>query len=205
MLRVILPEGRIFFAILRNAYRLEDVRMQFKAEIMDESAVGRSLLRITHEIIERNRGTNGVVLLGIKRRGVPLAKRIAENIKKFEGVDVPVGYIDITLYRDDLSLVAPQPLVRKTEIPFDVTDRRLVLVDDVLYTGRTVRAALDALMDLGRPKSIQLAVLVDRGHRELPIRADYVGKNVPTAQRENVQVLLREVDGEDKVLITEQV
>jgi len=172
---------------------------------MDEEGVRRSLRRIAHEILERNRGVENLALVGIRTRGAPLAERLARNIQEIEGKPVLVGILDITLYRDDLSLVAPQPLVRKTEIPFDVTDRRLVLVDDVLYTGRTVRAALDALMDLGRPKSIQLAVLVDRGHRELPIRADYVGKNVPTAQRENVQVLLREVDGEDKVLITEQV
>ena len=172
---------------------------------MDEEGVRRSLRRIAHEILERNRGVENLALVGIRTRGAPLAERLARNIQEIEGKPVLVGILDITLYRDDLSLVAPQPLVRKTEIPFDVTDRRLVLVDDVLYTGRTVRAALDALMDLGRPKSIQLAVLVDRGHRELPIRADYVGKNVPTAQRENVQVLLREVDGEDKVLIIEQV
>ncbi|MGI6559046.1 MAG: bifunctional pyr operon transcriptional regulator/uracil phosphoribosyltransferase PyrR [Limnochordia bacterium] len=179
--------------------------MTIKAHIMDEEGVRRSLRRIAHEILERNRGVENLALVGIRTRGAPLAERLARNIQEIEGKPVLVGILDITLYRDDLSLVAPQPLVRKTEIPFDVTDRRLVLVDDVLYTGRTVRAALDALMDLGRPKSIQLAVLVDRGHRELPIRADYVGKNVPTAQRENVQVLLREVDGEDKVLITEQV
>ncbi|NLN16500.1 MAG: bifunctional pyr operon transcriptional regulator/uracil phosphoribosyltransferase PyrR [Firmicutes bacterium] len=179
--------------------------MTIKAHIMDEEGIRRCLRRIAHEILERNRGVENLALVGIRTRGVPLAERLARNIEEIEGKSVSTGILDITLYRDDLTLVAPQPLVRKTEIPFDVTDRRLVLVDDVLYTGRTVRAALDALMDLGRPKLIQLAVLVDRGHRELPIRADYVGKNVPTSHRENVQVLLREVDGEDKVLIIEQV
>jgi len=179
--------------------------MTIKAHIMDEEGIRRCLRRIAHEILERNRGVENLALVGIRTRGVPLAERLARNIEEIEGKSVSTGILDITLYRDDLTLVASQPLVRKTEIPFDVTDRRLVLVDDVLYTGRTVRAALDALMDLGRPKLIQLAVLVDRGHRELPIRADYVGKNVPTSHRENVQVLLREVDGEDKVLIIEQV
>lgn len=187
--------GQDFFAILRNAYRLEDVRMQFKAEIMDESAVGRSLLRITHEIIERNRGTNGVVLLGIKRRGVPLAKRIAENIKKFEGVDVPVGYIDITLYRDDLSEQAEMPSASDTEIPCEITGKRVIIVDDVIYTGRTVRAAIEGVFAIGRPACIQLAVLVDRGHRELPIRPDYVGKNIPTSRTEVVAVCVPEFDG----------
>ncbi|MGI6036011.1 MAG: bifunctional pyr operon transcriptional regulator/uracil phosphoribosyltransferase PyrR [Limnochordia bacterium] len=179
--------------------------MAIKAHIMDEEGIRRCLRRIAHEILERNRGVENLGLVGIRTRGVPLAERLARNIEEIEGKPVLAGTLDITLYRDDLTMVAPQPLVRKTEIPFDVTDRRLVLVDDVLYTGRTVRAALDALMDLGRPQSIQLAVLVDRGHRELPIRADYVGKNVPTSHREDVQVFLLEVDGEDKVLITEQV
>jgi pyrimidine operon attenuation protein/uracil phosphoribosyltransferase len=178
-----------------NFHRLEDVRMQFKAEIMDESAVERSLLRITHEIIERNHGTDGVVLLGIKRRGVPLAKKIAENIKKFEGVDVPVGYIDITLYRDDLSEQTEMPSASDTNIPCEITGKRVVIVDDVIYTGRTVRAAIEGVFEIGRPAYIQLAVLVDRGHRELPIRPDFVGKNIPTSRTEVVAVCVPEFDG----------
>ena len=160
-------------------------------------------MRIAHEIVEKNKGTEGLCLVGIRNRGVYLAERLAGCIRKIENKEVPVGILDITLYRDDLTLVASHPLVRKTEIDFDINDKILVLVDDVLYTGRTIRAALDALIDFGRPKSIQLAVLVDRGHRELPIRADYVGKNIPTAQNESVEVRLEEVDGKDEVVIRE--
>ncbi|NPV79823.1 MAG: bifunctional pyr operon transcriptional regulator/uracil phosphoribosyltransferase PyrR [Firmicutes bacterium] len=174
-----------------------------KAQIMDEDTMRRACVRMAHEIIERNKGTQGLALVGIRTRGFPLARRLAAAIKEIEGQDVPVGVLDITLYRDDLSLISVQPVVHKTEIPFNVTHKRIVLVDDVLYTGRTARAALDALMDLGRPQRIQLAVLIDRGHRELPIRADFVGKNVPTSQREVISVKVREIDGEDKVIIQE--
>jgi len=179
--------------------------MQFreKARIMDEEAVRRALIRIAHEIVERNKGTEGLAIVGIRRRGVVIAKRLAEHIKEIEGISVPVGILDITLYRDDLTTRADQPLVQKTEISFSITGKRVILVDDVLYTGRTVRAAMDALIDLGRPQMIQLAVLLDRGHRELPIRADYVGKNVPTSRREQVTVHTKEFDGEDGVIIEE--
>lgn len=163
-------------------------------QILSAEDIRRALVRIAHEIDERNDGIREVILVGIRRRGVPLAERIATAMANFEGYRVPVGQLDITLYRDDLSLRGPSPLVRKTSISADITDRTVVLVDDVLYTGRTVRAALDALADLGRPARIQLAVLVDRGHRELPIRADFVGKNVPTARDELVEVRLQETD-----------
>jgi len=176
-----------------------------KARILDEDGIRRSLTRIAHEIIERNKGIDDLVLIGIRRRGVPLAERLSERIKTIEGCDAPVGILDITLYRDDLTTLDHQPLVRSTEIPFPVSDKKVVLVDDVIYTGRTIRAALDAIIDLGRPKVIQLAVLVDRGHRELPIRADYVGKNVPTSGKESVLVRLTEVDGVDSVLIYEPI
>jgi pyrimidine operon attenuation protein / uracil phosphoribosyltransferase len=171
--------------------------------VMDADRMHRSLTRIAHEIVERNRAVEDVALVGIRERGVPLARRIATELQAITGVAVPTGALDITLYRDDLMrhAVGPQPLVRSTDIPFDIDDRVILLVDDVLYTGRTIRAALDALIDFGRPRAIQLAVLVDRGHRELPIKADYVGKNVPTSRRESVQVRLEEVDGHDDVLI----
>lgn len=174
-----------------------------KAEIMDAAAMRRALVRIAHEVIEANKGVQDVALVGIRRRGVPLAQRLAEQIAQIEGHQCPVGLLDITLYRDDLTTIAYQPLVHKTEIPFDVTGKTIVLVDDVLYTGRTARAALDALIDHGRPGRIQLAVLVDRGHRELPIRADFVGKNVPTSKQEIVSVRVDEIDGEERVLILE--
>lgn len=174
---------------------------QTKALIMDKEGIRRALFRIAHEVIERNQGTVDLTLVGIRRRGVPLARRLQAIIREIDQVDVPMGILDITLYRDDLTSRLDQPLVRSTEVPFALRGKKVVLVDDVLYTGRTVRAALDALMDLGRPQLIQLAVLVDRGHRELPIRADYVGKNVPTARREIVSVRLEEVDGEDAVVI----
>lgn len=167
--------------------------------IMDEHAMARTLARISHEIIEHVDDLSSLGLVGIRRRGAPLAERIASAVGGIEGVAVPVGALDITLYRDDLTAIGPQPKLHATEIPFDITDLHIVLVDDVLYTGRTVRAALDALIDLGRPKVIQLAVLVDRGHRELPIRADYVGKNIPTSRLEDVRVSLAEVDGTDSV------
>lgn len=174
-----------------------------KATIMDEEKIRRALVRIAHEIVEKNKGTDNLALIGIRRRGVPLAERLAQIIKEIEGTTVPVGILDITLYRDDLTSLAQQPKVHKTEINFSVINKTLVLVDDVLYTGRTVRAALDAIIDLGRPKAIQLAILVDRGHRELPIRADFVGKNVPTSKREIIEVRLNEIDGKEEVVILE--
>ena len=174
-----------------------------KAKIMDEKAIGRAITRISHEIIERNKGIENVVLIGIKTRGVPVASRIADKIETIEGQRIQTGEMDITLYRDDLSKKQIDPVVNSTKIDFDITDKTVVLVDDVLYTGRTVRSALNALMDIGRPKAIQLAVLVDRGHRELPIRADYVGKNVPTSRSEIISVKLSECDTEDSVSIEE--
>ncbi|MBX6377077.1 MAG: bifunctional pyr operon transcriptional regulator/uracil phosphoribosyltransferase PyrR [Clostridia bacterium] len=178
--------------------------MREKARIMDAKAIERALRRIAHEIVERNRGIRDVVLVGVRRRGVPLAQRIGRFIEEFEGTSPPIGVLDITLYRDDLTARADRPQVHRTEIPVNINGCRVVLVDDVLYTGRTVRAALDALVDMGRPAQIQLAVLIDRGHRELPIRADYVGKNVPTSRREVIEVRLTEVDGRDEVAIMER-
>lgn len=172
-----------------------------KTELMDAQAMDRAIRRMAHEILERNKGAFGLVLVGIHTRGVPLAARIAQHIQRVEGADVPCGSLDITLYRDDLREIADQPVVKGTSIPVDIGGKVVVLVDDVLYTGRTARAALDALMDLGRPRAVQLVVLVDRGHRELPIKADYVGKNVPTSAQEVVGVHLAEVDGEDKVVL----
>jgi pyrimidine operon attenuation protein/uracil phosphoribosyltransferase len=169
--------------------------------VMDAEAVDRALTRMAHEILERNKGTGTLALVGIRSRGVFLAHRIQEKVHSIESTEVPAGIIDITLYRDDLSRSVQQPHVRGTTIAFPIDDKAVVLVDDVLFTGRTIRAALDALMDFGRPRSVQLAVLVDRGHRELPIRADFVGKNVPTALNEAVQVHLHESDGRDEVLI----
>jgi pyrimidine operon attenuation protein/uracil phosphoribosyltransferase len=174
-----------------------------KTVIMDEQAIRRGLIRIAHEIIENNKGIKDLILVGIRTRGVPLAERLAAEIRRIEGVELPVGILDITLYRDDLSTLSYQPIVHETQIPIDISGKTIVLVDDVLYTGRTVRAALDAIIDIGRPKVIQLAVLVDRGHRELPIRADYVGKNVPTSSKEVVGVQLMPVDEGDKVVIKE--
>ena len=178
--------------------------MKEKAKILDKETIGRALMRIAHEILEKNKGTQGLCLIGIRNRGAYLAKRLGECIEKIDKQGVSVGILDITLYRDDLTLISSQPVVHKTEIDFDITDKIVVLVDDVLYTGRTIRAALDALIDFGRPKAIQLAVLIDRGHRELPIRADFVGKNIPTAQNETVEVRLEEVDGKDEVIIIEK-
>jgi pyrimidine operon attenuation protein / uracil phosphoribosyltransferase len=170
---------------------------------MDGDRMSRALTRIAHEILERNRGLGELALVGIRTRGVPLARRIAAALKEINGDDVPTGALDITLYRDDLMRhpVGPQPVVRRTEIPFSIDDRKILLVDDVLYTGRTIRAALDALIDFGRPRAIQLIVLVDRGHRELPIKPDYVGKNLPTSLKQSVQVRLQEIDGVDEIVI----
>ena len=173
------------------------------AVVMDADRVSRAITRIAHEIVERNRGVQHIALVGVRSRGVPLARRLAQALKDITGDEVPTGALDITLYRDDLmrNQVGPQPLVRKTEIPFSIDDQTIILVDDVLYTGRTTRAALDALIDFGRPRAIQLVVLVDRGHRELPVRADYVGKNVPTSRDESVRVRVLEIDGADDVVI----
>src|SRR5690242_263548 len=170
-------------------------------QIMTADEIRRATIRISHEIVEKQAGTADLALVGIQRRGVPLARRIADAIAENESTAIPVGALDITFYRDDLSLVAQQPVVKGTDLPFDLNGSTVVLVDDVLYTGRTIRAAMDALVDFGRPQAIRLAVLVDRGHRELPIRADHVGKNVPTSREEVVKVHLDEVDGEDAVLI----
>ena len=171
--------------------------------VMDADRIGRTLTRIAHEIVERNKGVDDLALVGVRTRGVPLARRLARSLREITGHDVPTGALDITLYRDDLMRlqVGPQPQVRRTEIQFSIDNRKILLVDDVLYTGRTTRAALDALIDFGRPKAIQLIVLVDRGHRELPIKADYVGKNLPTSPEESVQVRLLEIDGQDEVVL----
>ena len=173
--------------------------------VMDADRMARSLTRIAHEILERNRGVEELALVGIRTRGVPLARRLAHAIREITRLEVPTGALDITLYRDDLmrTAVGAQPVIHKTEIPFSIDDKKILLVDDVLYTGRTIRAALDALIEFGRPKAIQLVVLVDRGHRELPIKADYVGKNLPTSSSQSVQVHLTETDGRDEVEIQE--
>ncbi len=186
------------------AWRPMAAELNEKSQILDPAGIQRAVTRIAHEIMERNNGTDELVLIGLRSRGVDLARRIAKELKMIGGAGIPVGTLDVTLYRDDLGKVGPQPVVRKTEIPFSINEKRVVLVDDVLFTGRTIRAAMDGLIDLGRPRLIQLAVLVDRGHRELPIRADYVGKNVPTSHQEQVQVLLTEEDGVDKVLVLKE-
>ncbi|MDP3057873.1 MAG: bifunctional pyr operon transcriptional regulator/uracil phosphoribosyltransferase PyrR [bacterium] len=180
--------------------------MEFKekAQLLDEKGMERALTRIAHEIIERNKGVSDIVIVGIKRRGVPLAYSLCRLIGKIEGIEPEVGVLDITLYRDDLTFERDNPLVINNPLP-EIVNKTVILVDDVLYTGRTVRAALDALVDRGRPRSIQLAVLVDRGHRELPIRADYVGKNIPTSKKELIAVRVQEIDGENQVLILEQI
>ncbi len=178
-------------------------RLVRKNIIMDAEAMRRAIVRIAHEIIEKNKGVENIIMVGIRTRGVPLAQRIAKEIENIEDVKVPVGFLDITLYRDDLSTLAYNPIVHGTELDFNISGKVIILVDDVLYTGRTIRAALDALIDMGRPKAIELAVLIDRGHKELPIRADFVGKNVPTAQKEIIDVTLNESDEVDEVIISE--
>ena len=183
-----MPAGQDFFMDLGDR--------KPKAQLLNEEAMHRALKRMSHQILEQNEGAEGLVFLGIRRRGVPLARELARNIKDIEGSDIPVGELDITLYRDDLSETDPVPTVNYTKIDFPVKDKKVILVDDVIFTGRTVRAALDAVSALGRPASIQLAVLIDRGHRELPIRADYVGKNVPTSRNEIVSVQVTEFDGQ---------
>ncbi len=179
------------------------MKFREKAKVMDKEAIDRTILRIAHEILEKNKGVEDLAIIGIKTRGAYLAERIATTIERIENKKVPVGALDITLYRDDLSEISYKPVVQETQINFHITGKNIVLVDDVLYTGRTIRCALDELVDFGRPKNIQLAVLIDRGHRELPIKADYAGKNVPTAARENIQVKLREIDGIDEVIVEE--
>lgn len=174
-----------------------------KAQLLDGADMDRALARIAHEVIERNHGTDNVVLVGIQRRGVSLARDVQQAIARIEGVEVPLGTLDITFYRDDLSTLGPAPAVGSTDLPFDINDKTVVLVDDVLYTGRTVRAALNELMDYGRARAIQLAVLIDRGHREIPVRADYVGKNVPTSRREVIKVMVEEFDPARKVVLGE--
>lgn len=175
--------------------------MNLKANLLDDKAIKRSLIRISHEIIEKNKGIENIVLIGIKRRGYPLAKRISSFIKDIEGVELPVGSVDITLYRDDLSKNSDMPEIKSINIDVDIKDKKVILVDDVLYTCRTARAAIDAIIDSGRPEVIELAVLIDRGHKELPIRADFVGKNIPTSREEVVGVKIEEIDGEDSVKI----
>jgi pyrimidine operon attenuation protein / uracil phosphoribosyltransferase len=181
---------------------LNSERFEVKTRVMGDEDIRRALTRVSHEIVEHNRGTDDLVIVGIRTRGAPLADRVAAAIASFEGVDLPSGALDVTLYRDDVALRGPRSL-ESTTVPADVDGRVVVLVDDVLYTGRTIRAAFDAVLDLGRPRAIRLAVLVDRGHRELPIRADHVGKNLPTSSTEVVKVHLQEIDGEDAVLIGE--
>ena len=179
--------------------------MTISSKILDKESIRRAVLRVAHEILEKNKGTEGLCIVGIRTRGAVLAERLKECVKQIEGAEVPVGILDITLYRDDLTLVDTQPVVRETLVKFDITGKKVILVDDVLFTGRTIRAALDALIDFGRPASIQLAVLIDRGHRELPIRADYVGKNIPTSPGQNVKVILEEVDNKpDEVVVKER-
>ncbi|MBA2174245.1 bifunctional pyr operon transcriptional regulator/uracil phosphoribosyltransferase PyrR [Halobacillus locisalis] len=178
--------------------------MKSKATVLDDAAIRRALTRISHEIIERNKGVEDLVLVGVKTRGVPIAQRLKKRIQEIEGVELPEGELDITLYRDDLTTDHSEPEIKETNITADIDGKKVILVDDVLYTGRTVRAAMDALIDHGRPSQIQLAVLVDRGHRELPIRADFVGKNVPTSQDEIITVTLAETDEADQVMIYEK-
>ena len=172
-----------------------------KSKILDAEGIKRTLQRISHEILEKNQGAGNLVVIGIRKRGAHLAERIVKNIKAIEGKEVPAGALDITLYRDDLTEIAEQPVVRSTEIDFDITEKKIILVDDVLFTGRTVRCALDELIDFGRPANIQLAVLIDRGHRELPIRPDFVGKNIPTTKKDSVEVRIKETDDIEEVVV----
>jgi pyrimidine operon attenuation protein / uracil phosphoribosyltransferase len=179
------------------------MEMKDKAVVMDKNGIERAVTRIAHELVERNKGAQNIALIGIQRRGVPIALRIAERIKKAENVKIPVGILDITFYRDDLSMLSEHPIINDTSIDFSINDKKIVLVDDVLYTGRTVRAAIDAIMDMGRPSLIQLVVLIDRGHRELPVKADYVGKNVPTSRNEIIDVKIEEIDKNELVTISD--
>lgn len=204
---ILLTEDKGFFIPVKGYLKRWGVTVKKKANILDQAAIRRALTRIAHEILERNKGVEGLVLVGIKTRGVPLANRLQARIKEIEGVDISTGELDITMYRDDLTHVddEKQPKLKDTKLNEQITGKKVVLVDDVLYTGRTVRAAMDALIDYGRPSQIQLAVLVDRGHRELPIRADYIGKNIPTSREEIINVDLEEIDGQDSVSIYEKI
>lgn len=184
---------------------MEERKLNVKATLMDSVAMERALIRIAHEVIEKNKGIDDLYIVGVQRRGVPLAERIADYIGEIEGKRPESGYLDITFYRDDLSLLSESPSVNATHIHTNLNDKKVLLVDDVIYTGRTVRAAIEALFDMGRPACIQLAALIDRGHRELPFRADYVGKNVPTSKLEQIEVCVKEIDGEDKVLLGDMV
>lgn len=172
--------------------------------LMDEAAINRALIRISHEIVEHNGGLENVAVIGIQKRGVPLAMRIRNTLEEIEGIKVPMGILDITFYRDDLSTLSAHPVVHGTDIPFNVNDKKIILIDDVLFTGRTTRAAIENIFDMGRPENIQLAILVDRGHRQLPFRADYVGKNIPTSLSEHIDVEVKEVDGQDRVLLLKE-
>lgn len=176
-----------------------------KSTLMDERAVQRALTRVAHEIVEKNKGLSNLVLIGIQRRGVPMAHRVASILEQIEGFMPPVGILDITFYRDDLSKLSVHPVVNGTDIPFNINDKTVVLIDDVLYTGRTVRAAIEAVFDMGRPAAIQLAIMIDRGHRQLPFRADFVGKNIPTSNTESIHVELKEIDGQDRVVLCDEV
>lgn len=187
----------------KTLFLVEVIIMKLKAAILDSKGIQRSLTRVSHEIIEKNKGTENIILIGIKRRGYPLAQRIAKAIEEIEGIEIPVGSVDISLYRDDLTAINEQPIIKNSELGTNIVGKKVILVDDVIYTGRTVRAAIDAVIHCGRPDMIQLAVLVDRGHRELPIRADYVGKNIPTSRSELISVELTEIDGNDSVKIYE--
>lgn len=189
---------------LEPVFFMEVCVMSESAVLMDEAQIQRAITRISHEIVERNQGLDNVCLIGIQRRGVPIASRIRDNLEQIEGVKVPMGILDITFYRDDLSTLSAHPVVNGTHIPFDVNDKKIILVDDVLFTGRTIRSAMENVFDMGRPSLIQLAILIDRGHRQLPFRADYVGKNVPTALSEQIDVELKEVDGRDIVLLLKE-
>ena len=172
--------------------------------LMDEAAINRALIRISHEIVEHNGGLENVAVIGIQKRGVPLATRIRNTLEEIEGIKVPMGILDITFYRDDLSTLSAHPVVHGTDITFNVNDKKIILIDDVLFTGRTTRAAIENIFDMGRPENIQLAILVDRGHRQLPFRADYVGKNIPTSLSEHIDVEVKEVDGQDRVLLLKE-
>jgi pyrimidine operon attenuation protein/uracil phosphoribosyltransferase len=180
------------------------MRLIEKATVMERDEIERVITRLSHEIAEKNKDMKDVVIVGIRTRGVPLSERIAKNLSRIGGDEIPIGVLDITLYRDDLTMISPQPVVKETQIPFDIAGKKVILVDDVLYTGRTIRCALEALLDFGRPERIQLVILVDRGHRELPISADFVGRELPTSDTEIIEVRLKEVDGEDRVIICER-
>ena len=198
------PNAIHWVSLSPNTYQ-QKALMTMPSKILDHDAIRRAVSRVAHEVLEKNKGTEDLCIVGIRTRGAVLAERLKECIKQIEKVEIPVGILDITLYRDDLTLIDTQPVVHETLINFDIADKKVILVDDVLYTGRTIRAALDALIDFGRPSHIQLAVLIDRGHRELPIRADYVGKNIPTSLEQNVRVVLEEVDNRvDEVVVEER-